>query len=229
MGVLLSAQNLSKSFYTDTVQTLAVRDVSFDIAEHDYLVVSGPSGCGKSSLLSLLGLIENADSGTLMIEGKDTTRMPDDERARIRGTTIGFVFQAFHLVPYLSVRQNIQLPLTFHRRLSKGEQVELAQAAARDVGMADRLDHFPDQLSGGQQQRVAIARALVGAPKLVLADEPTGNLDSENGDHVIRLLSELHSRGTAICLVTHDPRYINAGNRSIQMCDGLVIMDERTS
>ena len=224
---LVQAIGLEKIYQTSTVQTHAVNQVSFAIEAGEYVVLSGPSGCGKSSLLSMLGLMEPPSAGQLLLSGVDTAALSGHELARARGLQLGFVFQAFHLIPHLSVRENIQLPLAYHRDLAKPEQRTLAEAAADAVDMAHRLDHFPDQLSGGQQQRVAIARAIAGNPSLVLADEPTGNLDSENGDQVMRLLESLHARGTAVCLVTHDPRYQSAGTRSLHMRDGRITDDQR--
>jgi putative ABC transport system ATP-binding protein len=226
-STVVKARNLTKVYRTAEIQTHAVNGVGFDIQAGEYLVLSGPSGCGKSSLLAMLGLMEPASSGELIIDGQDVAGMSDAERARIRGMTLGFVFQAFHLIPHLSVRENIQLPLSYHRGLPPAEQKTLAEQAAADVGMADRLKHFPDQLSGGQQQRVAIARALAGKPRLLLADEPTGNLDSDNGDQIMRLLEKMHEQGTAICLVSHDPRYQTAGQRSLHMRDGRIVDDLR--
>lgn len=221
----MQACNLHKVYRTDTVETRAVNDVSFRLDQDEYLVLSGPSGCGKSSLLAMLGLMEPPSEGRLLLEDVDTARMDDAMLARLRGVAMGFVFQAFHLIPHLSVRENIQLPLSYHRKLSKNEQREMVETAAEAVGMSHRLDHFPDQLSGGQQQRVAIARALAGRPSLILADEPTGNLDSENGDQVMRLLDTLHAQGTAICLVTHDARYQKVGTRTLVMRDGKIVDD----
>lgn len=221
------ALGLEKVYQTATVQTHAVNQVSFDIHRDEYVVLAGPSGCGKSSLLSLLGLMEPPSAGELFIDSVNTATISDTERARQRGVNLGFVFQAFHLIPHLSVRENIQLPLGYHRKLSAREQIEQAEAAASAVGMAHRLEHFPDQLSGGQQQRVAIARAIAGQPALILADEPTGNLDSENGDQIMKLLEGLHQQGTAVCLVTHDPRYQTAGQRTLHMRDGKIVDDQR--
>jgi putative ABC transport system ATP-binding protein len=224
---LVRAIELEKVYRTDTVQTHAVNQISFDLATGEYLVLSGPSGCGKSSLLAMLGLMDPPSSGELHVEGMDTSRIDDGERARLRGVKLGFVFQAFHLIPHLSVRENIQLPLGYHRGWSASEQRERAEAAALDVGMSHRLDHYPDQLSGGQQQRVAVARALAGSPALILADEPTGNLDSDNGDQLMRLLEAVHAKGAAICLVTHDARYQTAGQRTLHMRDGRIVDDQR--
>lgn len=228
MSVLLAqAQNLTKVYRAGNVETRAVNAVSFDISQGEFLVLAGPSGCGKSTLLSLLGLMESPTSGELKIAGAPVSTLSQRELSRIRGITLGYVFQAFHLVPQLTVLENIQLPLGYHRNLSKSEQVELAKASAATVGMSARLNHYPDQLSGGQQQRVAIARALVGNPQLILADEPTGNLDSENGDQIMRLLGDAHANGAAVCLVTHDERYLSIGQRTIHMRDGNLVNDRR--
>jgi putative ABC transport system ATP-binding protein len=224
---LIEAVGLSKIYRTATVQTHAVNGIDFTIAPAEYLVLTGPSGCGKSSLLAMLGLMEAPSGGSLRVDGVDTTTLTETERARLRGVAFGFVFQAFHLVPHLTVRENIQLPLSYHRDLSAADQRAQAEAAANDVGIGHRLDHFPDQLSGGQQQRVAIARALAGKPRLVLADEPTGNLDSEHGDQIMALIGNLHQRGAAVCLVTHDARYQGAGQRTLHMRDGRIVEDVR--
>lgn len=224
---LIRTIDLEKIYQTESVQTHAVNRVNFEVQAGEYLVLSGPSGCGKSSLLAMLGLMEPPTAGVLFLEGVDIATLSEAERARQRGVTLGFVFQAFHLIPHLTVRENIQLPLGYHRGISSSEQLERAIAAANDVGMSHRLDHYPDQLSGGQQQRVAVARALAGKPKLILADEPTGNLDSENGDQIMRLLQGLHAQGTAICLVTHDPRYQGEGGRTLFMHDGHIVDDQR--
>lgn len=224
---LIRAVALDKVYRTETVQTHAVNGVSFDLVKGEYLVLSGPSGCGKSSLLALLGLMDLPSAGELHLDGVDTAHVSDSERARLRGVKLGFIFQAFNLIPHLSVRENIQLPLGYHRDWTVTQQRERVAAVAADVGMSHRLDHFPDQLSGGQQQRVAVARALAGSPALILADEPTGNLDSENGDQIMRLLASLHAQGTGICLVTHDPRYQNAGQRTLHMRDGRIVDDQQ--
>ena len=217
---LIRVAGLRKVFEADAVSTVAVNDVSLAIDAGEYVVLRGPSGCGKSTLLALLGLMEVPTAGEIQIEGVATARLPERELARIRGVTIGFVFQAFHLIPYLTVRDNIALPLRFHRTWSARERNEAVEDAVRRVGMEHRLDHFPEQLSGGQQQRIAIARALAGRPRLLLVDEPTGNLDSANGDQVMQLLADAHTAGAAVCLVTHDPRYQSVGQRTIEMLDG---------
>jgi putative ABC transport system ATP-binding protein len=224
---LMRAERVEKIYRTDTVETHAVNQISFEVAAGEYLVLQGPSGCGKSSLLAMLGLMEPLSGGALYLRGRDTAAMTDFERARERGLHLGFVFQAFNLIPHLSVRENIQLPLTYHRQLSAAERRELVEVAANDVAIGHRLEHFPYQLSGGQQQRVAIARALVGKPALVLADEPTGNLDSDNGSQVMRLLERLHAGGAAVCLVTHDEKYQSVGERTLHMLDGRIVDDVR--
>lgn len=222
---LVRVDRLTKVYRTDSVETHAVCEVSIDIAAGEYVVLRGPSGCGKSTLLSMLGLLERPTSGSIEIGGHDAASLSETERARVRGLYLGFVFQAFQLIPRLSVRANVELPLHLHRKLSAVERRDRVDTALKAVGMEHRADHYPGQLSGGQQQRVAIARAIVGQPKLVLADEPTGNLDSASGDGVMGLLAELHRNGTTICLVTHDPRYANAGTRGLDLADGRVVGD----
>ena len=224
---LFVADGITKVFTTETIETKAVNDVSFTIEAGDYLVLGGPSGCGKSTLLSLMGLMETPTGGKIKYDGVEVQSMSEDDRARVRGVTLGFVFQAFHLIPHLTVRENIALRLDYHRQWSKQQINEAIELACERVGMTQRLDHYPDQLSGGQQQRAAIARALAGSPKMILADEPTGNLDSKNGDQVMALLEEVNQQGTTICLVTHDTRYLTAGRRTLQMQDGVIVSDTR--
>ena len=222
-AALLEAEAVVKEYRTDTVVTRAVSEVSLRIAPGEYLVLAGPSGCGKSSLLSTLGLLEPPTAGSVRFEGKDTGSMTEADRARLRGLKMGFVFQSFQLIPYLSVLDNIRYPLQFYRGMSAVEQKEAAARVAGELGLEARLEHFPDQLSGGQQQRVAIGRALVGQPRLLLADEPTGNLDSESGDRIMELLRNANAAGTAICLVTHDERYMRQGDRTLRMSDGRIV------
>ena len=224
---LFVADGITKVFTTETIETKAVNDVSFTIEAGDYLVLGGPSGCGKSTLLSLMGLMETPTGGKIKYDGVEVQSMSEDDRARVRGVTLGFVFQAFHLIPHLTVRENIALRLDYHRQWSKQQINEAIELACERVGMTQRLDHYPDQLSGGQQHRAAIARALAGSPKMILADEPTGNLDSKNGDQVMALLEEVNQQGTTICLVTHDTRYLTAGRRTLQMQDGVIVSDTR--
>lgn len=225
--VVVATQKVTKEYRTSTVLTRAVAGVTIEISRAEYVVLAGPSGCGKSTLLALLGALEEPSSGAVRIGSRNLGEMSASEKARVRGLKLGFVFQAFHLIPYLTVEDNIRYPLQFHRGLSVAQQKELAAQMAVDLGLEGRLRHFPDQLSGGQQQRVAIGRALVGRPELLLADEPTGNLDSESGDLIMDLIQQANSAGTAICLVTHDSRYMKQGHRTLHMRDGAIVDESR--
>ena len=224
---LIQLSNLSKIFYADEIETHALSEVHLSIAKGEYVSISGPSGCGKSTLLSLLGLLDTPTGGTYQLNGSNAEALKPNDRARIRNKEIGFVFQAFNLIGDLSVFENVELPLTYRSGVGKAERRERALKALERVGMGHRIKHFPSQLSGGQQQRVAVARALVGEPSILLADEPTGNLDSKNGEQVMGLLKELHSAGATICMVTHDPRYADFADRKIHMFDGRIV-DEQT-
>jgi len=224
---LIQLSNLSKIFYADEIETHALSEVHLSIAKGEYVSISGPSGCGKSTLLSLLGLLDTPTGGTYQLNGSNAEALKPNDRARIRNKEIGFVFQAFNLIGDLSVFENVELPLTYRPGVGKAERRERALNALERVGMGHRIKHFPSQLSGGQQQRVAVARALVGEPSILLADEPTGNLDSKNGEQVMGLLQELHSAGATICMVTHDPRYADFADRKIHMFDGRIV-DEQT-
>ena len=223
---LIHMSNIRKVFYTDEVETHALSGVHFDIHPGEYVSISGPSGCGKSTLLSILGLLDTPTDGTYMLNGRAVQDITASERAKIRNKEIGFIFQAFNLIGDLSVFENVELPLTYRDGMAKSERRDRVQAALERVGMAHRLKHYPAQLSGGQQQRVAVARALVGKPSILLADEPTGNLDSKNGEAVMDLLDELHKQGSTICMVTHDPRYADFAQRKIFMFDGRVVDEE---
>lgn len=220
---LVAMNGISRVFHTEEVETHALSGVDFTLELGQYVAISGPSGCGKSTLLSILGLLDSPTSGTYALAGVAVQEIDSRERARIRNREIGFIFQAFNLIGDLTVFDNVELPLTYRSGLSGAERRERVDDALARVGMTARARHFPAQLSGGQQQRVAVARALVGTPSILLADEPTGNLDSRNGDAVMALLQELHAAGATICMVTHDPRYANLAQRRVFMLDGRVV------
>jgi putative ABC transport system ATP-binding protein len=224
---LIQLSNLSKIFYADEIETHALSEVHLSIAKGEYVSISGPSGCGKSTLLSLLGLLDTPTGGTYVLNGTNAEALKPNDRARIRNKEIGFIFQAFNLIGDLNVFENVELPLTYRAGVSKSERRDKAVSALERVGMGHRIKHYPSQLSGGQQQRVAVARALVGEPSILLADEPTGNLDSKNGEQVMGLLKDLHAAGATICMVTHDPRYADFADRKIHMFDGRIV-DENT-
>lgn len=222
---LIHLQGLSKVFYTEEVETHALSDIHLDITAGEFVSIAGPSGCGKTTLLSILGLLDSPTGGEYLLDGESVARLTASDRARIRNQAIGFVFQAFNLIGDLTVYENVELPLTY-RGMPGAERKERVQAALERVGMAHRMSHYPSQLSGGQQQRVAVARAIVGKPLILLADEPTGNLDSKNGNAVMDLLKELHAEGATICMVTHDPRYAHVADRSVHLFDGKVVDEE---
>jgi putative ABC transport system ATP-binding protein len=228
MEPLIRLDGVSKIFYTDEVETHALNNVQLQIQRGEYIAIAGPSGCGKTTLLSLLGLLDSPSEGAYLLDGKDVSNLTASDRARVRNREIGFVFQAFNLIGDLTVYENVELPLTY-RGMSSSERKERVHAALERVGMSHRTKHYPSQLSGGQQQRVAVARAIVGRPLILLADEPTGNLDSKNGEAVMDLLKELHADGATICMVTHDPRYARHAERSIHLFDGQVVRDEDSS
>jgi putative ABC transport system ATP-binding protein len=219
MNPLIALQGITKVFVTDDVETHALSDITLDIARGEYVSIAGPSGCGKSTLLSILGLLDTPTGGNYMLNGRPVAQLPHAERARIRNREIGFIFQSFNLIGDLSVFENVELPLTY-RGMSGTERRRRVQQALERVGMAHRAKHLPSQLSGGQQQRVAVARAVAGEPLILLADEPTGNLDSKSGESVMELLSELHQTGATICIVTHDPRYARHAERQVYLFDG---------
>ena len=222
---LIRLDAVSKVFVTDEVETHALQSIHFDVKKGEYLSISGPSGCGKSTLLAILGLLDTPTDGTYYLNGKPVTGLKLSERARIRNREIGFIFQAFNLIGDLTVYENVELPLTY-RGIGAAERKRRAESALERVGMAHRVRHYPAQLSGGQQQRVAVARAIAGDPVILLADEPTGNLDSRNGETVMGLLRDLHRGGTTICMVTHDPRYALYAERTVHMVDGQIVRDE---
>ncbi|HSJ14157.1 MAG TPA: ABC transporter ATP-binding protein [Longimicrobiales bacterium] len=228
MDPLIRLEAVSKVFYTDEVETHALSTIHLQIARGEYIAIAGPSGCGKTTLLSMLGLLDTPSEGTYFLDGEDVSNLSASERARVRNRQIGFIFQAFNLIGDLTVYENVELPLTY-RGMSGSERKERVHAALERVGRSHRTKHYPSQLSGGQQQRVAVARAIVGRPLILLADEPTGNLDSKNGEAVMDLLKELHADGATICMVTHDPRYARHAERSIHLFDGQVVRDEASS
>jgi putative ABC transport system ATP-binding protein len=225
MKPIIQLQGITKVFTTDDVETHALSGVHIDIQQGEFVSISGPSGCGKSTLLSILGLLDSPSEGTYWLNGKGVDGLKTGERARIRNREIGFIFQAFNLIGDLTVYENVELPLTY-RNLPGSERKRYVSEALERVGMSHRMKHFPSQLSGGQQQRVAVARALAGNPSILLADEPTGNLDSKNGDAVIELLRSLHNEGATICMVTHDPRYSRHADRTIYLFDGRVVEEQ---
>jgi putative ABC transport system ATP-binding protein len=222
---LIQLQGIRKIFFTDEVETHALADVHLEIREGEYVAINGPSGCGKTTLLSILGLLDTPSDGTYLLEDQPVAKLSPAERARIRNRRIGFVFQAFNLIGDLTVAENVELPLTY-RGMSGAERTNRVQQALEKVGMVHRARHYPAQLSGGQQQRVAVARAVVGDPAILLADEPTGNLDSTNGEAVMELLRSLHRGGATVCMVTHDPRYARHADRSVQLFDGRVVDEQ---
>ncbi len=222
---LIHLEGVKKVFYTEEVETHALSGIHLDIHPGEYVSISGPSGCGKSTLLSILGLLDSPTEGTYILNDQSVANLSLSERARIRNREVGFIFQAFNLIGDLTVYENVELPLTY-RGTPSAERKKKVQNALERVGMAHRMKHYPAQLSGGQQQRVAVARAVVGDPSILLADEPTGNLDSSNGEAVMGLLKELHEGGATICMVTHDPRYARHAERSIQLFDGRVVEEK---
>jgi len=219
---LIHLEGVKKVFVTDEVETHALAGIHLDIQKGEYLSIAGPSGCGKSTLLAILGLLDSPTEGTYILNSKPVQNLKLSERARIRNREIGFIFQAFNLIGDLTVYENVELPLTY-RGMPSSERKKRVHEALERVGMSHRVKHYPSQLSGGQQQRVAVARALGGDPSILLADEPTGNLDSANGEAVMDLLRELHRGGATICMVTHDPRYARYADRNIHLFDGRVV------
>ncbi|HEY7754444.1 MAG TPA: ABC transporter ATP-binding protein [Steroidobacteraceae bacterium] len=224
---MIKLGGVTKVFYTDDLETHALDGIHLDVKKGEFLSISGPSGCGKSTLLAILGLLDMPTDGKYMLAGADVTTLLPAARAKVRNERIGFIFQAFNLIGDLTVLQNVELPLTYRQGMSSDERRKAALFALERVGMSHRVNHHPSQLSGGQQQRVAVARALAGKPSILLADEPTGNLDSRNGEAVMNLLRELHREGSTICMVTHDPRYADFADRQIRLFDGRVV-DENT-
>jgi putative ABC transport system ATP-binding protein len=219
---MIKLEGLKKVFYTDEVETHALEDVHLEIRKGEYLAIAGPSGCGKTTLLSILGLLDSPSEGSYLLGGEHVAELTASQRAKIRNKQIGFIFQAFNLIGDLTVAENVELPLTY-RGMPSSERGKRVQDALEKVGMSHRMKHYPSQLSGGQQQRVAVARAVVGDPLILLADEPTGNLDSKNGEQVMELLRDLHRAGATLCMVTHDPRYARHADRSIHLFDGRIV------
>ncbi len=222
---VIDVKGLTKVYRTEEVETHALTGIELGIEPGEYIAAMGPSGCGKTTLLSILGLLETPTAGAYRISGTPVETLNASQRARVRNRHIGFVFQAFNLIGDLTVEENVELPLVYRGGIPRGERREKVRAVLEQVGMGHRLGHYPGQLSGGQQQRVAIARALVGEPSILLADEPTGNLDSRSGEAVMELLSELHGRGATIFMVTHDPHYARFAHRIIRLMDGQIVDD----
>ena len=219
---LIRLEGVSKVFFTDEVETHALSGIDFEIRDGEYVAISGPSGCGKSTLLSILGLLDTPTAGVYRLNGESVEDLNARQRARIRNRQIGFIFQAFNLIGDLTVFENVELPLTY-RGMPSSERKKRVEEALQRVGMAHRMKHYPSQLSGGQQQRVAVARALGGDPSVLLADEPTGNLDSKNGEAVMDLLQDVHQGGATICMVTHDPRFEARAKKVVRLFDGKIV------
>lgn len=221
---IIKMEGVSKIFHADEVETHALEGIDLEIRKGQYISIAGPSGCGKSTLLSILGLLDSPSNGNYWLNGQPVAKLGISERARIRNREIGFIFQAFNLIGDLTVYENVELPLTYRSSVS-AERRQKVQHALERVGMAHRLRHYPSQLSGGQQQRVAVARALVGDPLILMADEPTGNLDSRNGEAVMELLRDLHRNGATICMVTHNQHYANFAEQTIHLFDGRIVQE----
>jgi putative ABC transport system ATP-binding protein len=222
---LIEIEGLTKVFYTDEIETHALSGVHMKIEKGEYVAISGPSGCGKSTLLSIIGLLDTPTSGSYMLNQHAVENLNFSQRSRIRNQEIGFIFQSFNLIGDLTVYENVELPLTYRSGMSSAERKRRVQESLERVSMAHRIRHYPSQLSGGQQQRVAVARALAGSPSILLADEPTGNLDSRNAEAVMELLKNLHREGATICMVTHDPRFARHADRQIHLFDGKVVAE----
>ena len=223
---LIRMRAITKVFYTDEIETHALSGVHCDIHRNEFVSISGPSGCGKSTLLAILGLLDTPSNGEYYLNGRPVAEISVDERATIRNREIGFIFQSFNLIGDLNVFQNVELPLTYRAGFARDARKKAVMEALERVGMAHRVSHYPSQLSGGQQQRVAVARALAGSPSILLADEPTGNLDSKNGEAVMDLLRRLHADGATICMVTHDTRYADFADRRVQLFDGRILFED---
>jgi putative ABC transport system ATP-binding protein len=219
---MIRLNKVSKTYRTDKVETLALKDIDLHVAQGEFVAMMGPSGCGKSTLLNLIGLLDRPGQGSIEIKGVPLQRYADKALARLRNETFGFIFQSFHLISDLRVIDNVELPLLY-RRMSGAERRRLARAALEKVGLGARMDHYPNQLSGGQQQRVAIARAIVGKPQILLADEPTGNLDSKMGEEVMDILLKLNKEGTTVVMVTHDEQEARRVGRIVRVFDGQLV------
>jgi len=226
---IIEIEHLTKVFYTDEIETHALSGVHMQIQRGEYVAMSGPSGCGKSTLLSIIGLLDTPTNGRYQLNGNAVANLNFSDRSRIRNQEIGFIFQSFNLIGDLTVAENVELPLTYRSGMPVAERKKRVQESLERVNMAHRMRHYPAQLSGGQQQRVAVARALAGSPSILLADEPTGNLDSKNGEAVMQLLKELHDEGATICMVTHDPRFAAHAERQIHLFDGKVVAEGELS
>ena len=222
---LIQIEELTKVFYTDEIETHALSGIHLTINKGEYVAMSGPSGCGKSTLLSIIGLLDTPTGGKYELNGHAVESLNFAQRSRIRNQEIGFIFQSFNLIGDLTVYENVELPLTYRSGMTQAERKRRVQESLERVAMAHRIKHYPSQLSGGQQQRVAVARALAGSPSILLADEPTGNLDSRNGEAVMELLQNLHSEGATICMVTHDPRFARHAERNVHLFDGKVVAE----
>lgn len=220
---LIQLHNIQKVFRTEEIETHALSGIELDIQQGEFVSIDGPSGCGKSTLLSIMGLLDTATNGDYILNGQKVTDFSLKQRALLRNQHIGFIFQSFNLIGDLMVHENVELPLRYRSSMSSSERKQRVTEVLEKVGMAHRRNHYPSQLSGGQQQRVAVARALVGKPSLLLADEPTGNLDSHNSEAVMTLLHSLHAEGTTICMVTHDQRYARAADRIVYLFDGMIL------
>lgn len=229
MNSIIELKNIDKTFLTDEVETLALSSIELTINKGEFVSITGPSGCGKSTLLSLLGLLDTTSQGQFVLNGNDVSNLTKNERAKIRNKEIGFIFQSFNLISDLDVYENVELPLTYRNDLTADEIKTRVNDSLAKVDMGHRNKHFPSQLSGGQQQRVAIARALAGSPSILLADEPTGNLDSKNAQMVMDLLHELHKEGATICMVTHEQQYADSASRRVSLFDGRIVEDTQLS
>jgi putative ABC transport system ATP-binding protein len=220
---MIKLENITKSFYTKDIETTALNNISLNIEKGEFVSVMGPSGGGKSTLLNIIGLLDNSTSGTLWIDGINTFRMKDSQQAALRNQKLGFIFQSFHLIPALNVQKNVELPVSFRKGKLPFDRKQRSLEVLEKVGLTHRINHYPPQLSGGQCQRVAIARALMGQPEIILADEPTGNLDSKMGAEIIEILKELNKEGVTIVMVTHDEKIAAQTNRIIHLLDGKIV------